>query len=91
MTPNTPEPAPTFVSVTHALFQARMWREYAMTFDGKPTRLGIDRRWCETVGRWDRAYCMKRAWIAARAAQRINQEIDAMDRAAELETTGGEA
>lgn len=68
------ETEPTFKSVTHALFQARMWREYTRTFDGIPTHMGIDQRWCETVGKWTRDYCIKRAWIAARAAQRMNDE-----------------
>lgn len=60
-----------FKSASHALFQARMWREYARTFDGIPTRTGIDSRWVEGVLRMNRRQCLDRAWEAARAARHL--------------------
>lgn len=46
---------------THALFQARMWREYAQAWDGKFTSTGVGREWVEKVLRIPRADCMRRA------------------------------
>lgn len=43
------------------LFQARMWLNYAMTWHGKRTKHGIDRRWCEEIGRWTYAELIRRA------------------------------
>lgn len=32
-------------TVAGRLFQARMWREYAQAWDGKPTTSGVGREW----------------------------------------------
>jgi hypothetical protein len=46
---------------THALFQARIWREYAQAWDGKVTSSGVGREWVEKVLRIPRAECIRRA------------------------------
>lgn len=46
---------------THALFQARIWREYAQAWDGKITSSGVGRKWVEKVLRIPRAECIRRA------------------------------
>jgi hypothetical protein len=46
---------------THALFQARIWREYAQAWDGKITSSGVGREWVEKVLRIPRAECIRRA------------------------------
>lgn len=46
---------------THALFQARMWREYAQAWDGKRTTSGVGREWVEKVLQVSRAECIRRA------------------------------
>lgn len=55
------------------LFQARMWREYAMTWHGRPTRHGIDRRWCEQIGRMTYDGCIRRARINLYLARRARR------------------
>lgn len=60
-----------FASVTHALYQARMWREYARTFDGVPTPTGVDWLWVDAVLGMTRRDCLDRAWEAARAAAQL--------------------
>ena len=64
----------TFKSVTHALFQARMWREHARAFDGVPTSNGIPWWWVVAHLKMDRRQCLDRAWEAARAAKQLNAE-----------------
>jgi len=54
------------------LFQARLWREYAMAWDGRRTTSGVGRDWVEKVLRISRAECLRRAWINVRLARRIN-------------------
>lgn len=67
----TAAPARAFQLVTHALYQARIWREYARTFDGVRTSTGVDSRWVEGVLRMTRRQCLDRAWEAARAARSL--------------------
>lgn len=55
------------------LFQAAMWREYAMAFDGRPTKTGVDRQWLERVAKLSRTECMRRARINSRLARRLNR------------------
>ena len=55
------------------LFQARMWREYAMTWHGKRTRTGIDRAWCEQIGRWTYAELKRRARVNLYLAKRLRR------------------
>jgi hypothetical protein len=57
------------------LFQAGMWREYAMTWHGRRTRTGIDQKWCEQVGRLTYAECLRRARINLYLARRISRTI----------------
>lgn len=45
------------------LFQASMWREYAMTWHGRRTRTGVDQRWCEQIGRMTYEDCLRRARV----------------------------
>lgn len=61
-----------FTSVSHALFQARMWREYARTFDGIRTSTGVDARWVQGVMKMTRRECLDRALEAIRAAKQLN-------------------
>ena len=53
------------------LFQARVWREYAMAWDGRKTMTGVGREWVEKVLRVPRAECLQRA----RAALTANVEV----------------
>ncbi len=54
----------------HRLFQARMWREYAMAWDGRKTMTGVGREWVEKVLRVPRAECLQRARAALTANAR---------------------
>ncbi len=56
MTPRHPTP-----SELHRLFQARMWREYAMAWDGRTTMTGVGREWVEKILHVSRAECLQRA------------------------------
>ena len=51
----------------HRLFQARVWREYAMAWDGRKTMTGVGREWVERVLRVPRAECLRRARLALTA------------------------
>lgn len=55
------------------LFQASMWRDYAMTWHGKVTRTGIDRRWCEQIGHMTYADCLRRARANIYLARRLRR------------------
>lgn len=52
----------------HRQFQARMWREYAMAWDGRPTMTGVGREWVEGVLRISRPECLRRARAALASA-----------------------
>ena len=58
----------------HRLFQARMWREYAMAWDGRKTMSGVGRNWVEHILRVPRAECLQRA----RAALTANAEVSGL-------------
>jgi hypothetical protein len=58
------------------LFQAAMWREYAMTWRGRATRTGVDRRWCEEIGRMTYADCIRRARVNLYLARRLRRQPD---------------
>lgn len=60
-----------FLSVTHALFQANLWRDYAMSWDGKGRRHSKD--WVEHILRISRADCLRRAREALEAAKELNK------------------
>jgi hypothetical protein len=62
------------MSVDARLFQARAWREYAMTWHGRKTRHGIDQRWCEQIGKWTYAECIRRARVNVYLARRCNRQ-----------------
>lgn len=53
------------------LFQAAMWREYAMTWKGRRTCTGVDQRWCETIGRMTYADCLRRSRVNLYLARRL--------------------
>lgn len=54
----------------HLLFQARLWREYAMAWDGrKTTTTGVGREWVEKVLCVPREECLRRARAAITALQ----------------------
>lgn len=58
------------------LFQANMWRQYAMCWHGRrPSwdRVGIDQEWCEKVGRITYAGCLRRARVNVYLARRLNR------------------
>jgi len=61
------------MSLHARLFQARMWREYAMTWHGRATRSGVDQRWCEQIGRMTYAGCVRRARVNLYLARRLNR------------------
>jgi hypothetical protein len=59
--------------MSHAarLFQARMWRRYAMDWDlpeGNPRR-----RWAEQIGRKSRSECLRRARVNLYLAARLRR------------------
>lgn len=66
---------PAGMSFHDRLFQARMWREYAMTWHGRPTRTGVGRRWCEQIGRMTYNGCLRRARINVYLARRLNRPV----------------
>ena len=56
------------------LFQARMWREYAMAIRyDRPTPSGIGRRWCLEIGRWTYAECVRRSRVNVYLASRTRR------------------
>lgn len=64
-------------SVAGRLFQARMWREYAMAWDGRPTKTGCDRAWVEKILQVSRAECLRRARVNVYLARRLNRLVPA--------------
>lgn len=61
------------MSVDGRLFQARMWRQYAMAWDGKPTPSGCGREWVERILRVSREECLRRARLNVYLARRANR------------------
>lgn len=61
------------MSVHARLFQAAMWRDYAMTWHGRRSRTGVDQAWCERVARWTYAECIRRARVNIYLAQRLRR------------------
>jgi hypothetical protein len=55
------------------LFQAAMWREYAMTWHGHRTRTGVDQKWCERIGGWTYEGCKRRARVNLYLARRLKR------------------
>lgn len=55
------------------LFQAKMWRRYAMTWHGLPTPSGVDRAWCEQIGHMTYVGCIRRARVNIYLAKRLNR------------------
>ena len=56
------------------LFQARMWRQYAMAWDrdeplAEPRGIRIGRRWMELVMRVPRSECLRRARLHVQLAR----------------------
>lgn len=64
---------PAGMSFHDRLFQASLWRDYAMTWHGRCTRTGADRRWCEEIGRMTYATCLRRARVNIYLARRLNR------------------
>jgi hypothetical protein len=61
------------------LFQARMWREYAMAIRyDRATRSGLGRRWCLEIGHMTYADCIRRAHVNLYLARRLNRHIHAL-------------
>lgn len=56
------------------LFQASMWREYAMTWHGRFTRTGVDQRWCEDIGHMTYGDCLRRARVNLYLARRLRRQ-----------------
>lgn len=56
------------LSIDGRLFQARMWREYAVQWDKS-----LDKRWLETVLGVSRADCIRRARVNLYLARRLNR------------------
>lgn len=52
------------------MFQASIWRDYAMTWQGKLARTGVDRAWCERVARMTYAGCLRLARVHVYLARR---------------------
>lgn len=55
------------------LFQAAMWREYAMAWDGRATSWGTGSRWVKEIMRVPRAECLRRSRINVYLAKRLNR------------------
>lgn len=60
-------------SVAFRLFQAKMWRDYAMTWHGRKTSTGITQEWCERIGRFTYAECKRRARVNLYLARRLRR------------------
>jgi hypothetical protein len=63
-------------SAAGRLFQARIWREYAMAWDRDVARDGlptIGRGWVQNVLRRSRSECLRRSRVNAYLARRINR------------------
>lgn len=52
-----------------AMFQAKMWREYAMTFDGRLTTSGVDHMWVTRHLKVTKQHCIWKAKQAIRASR----------------------
>ncbi len=63
------------------LFQARMWREYAVMWD----RPGMGRDWVEKIVRVSRAECLRRARVNVYLARRLNRNRRPLARLTEVE------
>lgn len=57
------------------LFQAAMWRSYAMTWHGRPAHSGIDQRWCEQIGRLTYDECLRRSRVNIYLARRCRRAL----------------
>jgi hypothetical protein len=55
------------------LFQARVWREYAQAWDGRPTMTGVGRDWVAGVLRISKAECLRRSRVNIYLARRISR------------------
>jgi hypothetical protein len=60
------------MSIDGRLFQARMWREYAVDWD-RPV-WNERRRWVEKVLQISRAECIRRARVNLYLARRLNRK-----------------
>ena len=71
-------------TVSGRLFQAKMWREYAQAWGGRPIDRGfvgwphghrviLDRAWVEGILRVSRAECIRRAKANVYLAHRLNR------------------
>jgi hypothetical protein len=67
------EPRDKLHTIHGRLFQAGMWREYAMTWHGRRTRTGVDQQWCEQIGRMTYQGCLRRARVNLYLARRLNR------------------
>jgi hypothetical protein len=56
------------------LFQARMWRGYAMTWHGYNTPSGVNQKWCEQIGRMTYEGCLRRTRVNVYLAHRLNRK-----------------
>lgn len=60
------------MTVAGRLFQARMWREYAMAWDGRPTSTtGVGREWVAGILRVSRSECLRRSRVNVLLARRM--------------------
>ena len=73
----THSPAGHKVTALGRLFQARVWREYAMAWDGRRTSSGVGRPWVEHILRVPRSECLRRARINVYLARRLNRSAQA--------------
>lgn len=56
------------------MFQAHMWREYAMAIRyDRATRTGVGRRWCIDIGHMSYTDCVRRARVNIYLARRLNR------------------
>lgn len=61
-------------TVAGRLFQARLWREYAMAIKyDRPTMTGVGRLWCLEIGRLTFERCMHQSRVNTYLARRINR------------------
>jgi len=72
-----------FKNIWHALYQARMWRQYATAYHGIPTMGGITKEWVMRMG-FSEAYCLEHAREAAVAARQFNLSSGNLNQTARL-------
>lgn len=67
-------------TIDGCLFMARVWREYAMAWDGRPTSTtGVGREWVEKILKISREQCLKKSRECIREARMVRSPLAVVD------------